>query len=66
MAEPKCPECKATGLDKIVSENSKEESQGGDTWFNIVFCSSCGYVYGVFAKHILSHEVKRPMPRINI
>ena|SRR6267154_1984006 len=66
MAEPKCPDCGVKGLDKIVSEDSKEQNKGGDAWFNIVLCNECGHVYGVFAKHVLSHDMKVPMPRINI
>jgi hypothetical protein len=65
MAEPNCPKCGTHGLDKIVSSGSSEESKGGDPWFNVVHCSECGHVYGVFAKHVISHEIKPIMPRIN-
>ena len=61
MAEPQCPSCQVAGIDKIVSQDSKEESQGGDPWFNVVYCDNCGHVYGVFAKHILSHNISRPI-----
>ncbi len=66
MAEPKCPECGAQGIDKIVSKDSKQQNKAGDHWFDVVHCEDCGHVYGVFAKHILSHEMKHtpalPMP----
>lgn len=50
MADPKCPECSVAGLKHIVTEPSEQESNGGDAWFDVVFCSECGHVYGVFAK----------------
>ena len=56
--QPKCPSCSTQGIEKIVSQDSKELSKGGDAWFNVVYCENCGHVYGVFAKHVLSHEVK--------
>lgn len=59
MVEPKCPDCKVKGLEYIVSSDSNEESKGGDPWFNIVHCSECGHVYGVFNK--VSHK-----PSMNI
>jgi uncharacterized Zn finger protein len=66
MAEPKCPQCGITGIEKIVSQDSAEQSKGGDAWFNVVHCEECGHVYGVFAKHILNHEVKFTPPLPNI
>ena len=60
MVEPKCPECKIQGLEYIVSHDSVEESKGGDPWFNIVSCSGCGHVYGVFNK--ISHEPRTSIP----
>ncbi|WP_313469779.1 transcriptional regulator [Lysinibacillus sp.] len=54
MAEPKCPECGVVGLQNIVSEGSEEKSKGGDDWFDVVYCSECGHVYGVFNK--ISHS----------
>ena len=64
MAKPKCPSCGVEGIEKVVSQDSKEQSKGGNPWFNIVFCEDCGHIYGVFAKHVLNHEVKfiPPMP----
>ncbi len=52
MAEPKCPNCGATGIEHIVSKESNEQSKGGDAWFDIVHCDGCGHVYGVFAKTV--------------
>lgn len=54
MAEPKCPECGAQGIDKIVSKESRQKNGVGDAWFDIVHCENCGHVYGVFAKRIIS------------
>ena len=56
MAEPKCPECRVQGTDKIVSRDSAERSEAGDERFNVVYCSECGHVYGVFAKHVISYS----------
>ena len=66
MADPKCPDCGAEGLDHIRSEDSSQHSQGGDAWFNIAFCDGCGHVYGVFAKHVLSHNVPLQIPPIKL
>jgi hypothetical protein len=57
MAEPKCPECNVQGIENIVSQDSKEKTNNGDMWFNVVYCQDCGYVYGVFAKHVLNHAI---------
>lgn len=62
MADPKCPECGTQGMDHIESKPSAQESKGGDPWFEVVYCDTCGYVYGVFAKHVMSHEVRLSMP----
>jgi uncharacterized Zn finger protein len=65
MADPKCPECGATGTEHIVSKDSDEQSKGGDPWFNIVHCDKCGHVYGVFAKVVRSPSMKLPnMPKL--
>lgn len=66
MAEPKCPDCGVGGMAHIISEVSDLKSKGGDAWFEVAFCDQCGHVYGVFAKHVLSHEMHIPVPRINI
>ena len=63
MANPKCPSCNTEGMDRIVSSESKELSKGGDPWFYVVYCDNCGHVYGVFAKHVLSHDMS---PHIGI
>ncbi len=59
MAEPVCPSCSVTGMEHIVCRESEAQSKGGDPWFDVVHCDSCGHVYGVFAKHVLSHEAPR-------
>ena len=64
MAEPKCNECGPSGVEHIVSTESNEQSKGGDAWFNIVYCKKCGHIYGVFAKHILSHGITPSMPKL--
>lgn len=56
MVEPKCPECGVLGIDKIVSQDSVAKSEAGDERFNVVYCSECGHVYGVFAKHVISYS----------
>jgi len=65
MAQPKCPDCGAVGMDQIVSEESKQQSRGGDAWFDVVYCEHCGHIYGVFAKHVSSHVAPPPIPRIS-
>ena len=49
--EPKCPSCSATGTDHIVSRKGGGGSSRGKQFvlapFNVIFCSACGYVYGV-------------------
>jgi len=52
MAEPKCPDCGASGLDHIVAADSSDRSKDGKPWFNVAYCEACGHVYGVFAKHV--------------
>lgn len=54
MVEPKCPSCEVVGTKNIVSKESDQQSGNGDAWFDIVHCSQCGYVYGVFAKTTFS------------
>ena len=60
MAKPTCPECAAEGIEHIVSEESTETSKGGDAWFNVAYCSSCGHIYGVFAKRVLGPSLSVP------
>ena len=49
--EPKCPSCSARGTEHIVSRKGGTGSSRGKqfvlTPFNVIFCSACGYVYGV-------------------
>jgi ribosomal protein S27E len=52
LAQPKCPDCAVVGAEFLVTTESSERSRDGKAWFNIVHCSRCGHVYGVFAKHI--------------
>ena len=52
VARPKCPDCGVAGAEHLVVTDSSEKSRDGKAWFNIVHCSRCGHVYGVFAKHV--------------
>ncbi|MDH4108077.1 MAG: transcriptional regulator [Gammaproteobacteria bacterium] len=52
MADPKCPACSASGIDKVVSAPSVETSREGTPWFFVAHCSQCGNVYGIFTKHV--------------
>jgi DnaJ-class molecular chaperone len=49
--EPKCPSCSALGTEHIVSRRGGAASSRGKQFilapFNVIFCSACGYVYGV-------------------
>jgi curved DNA-binding protein CbpA len=49
--EPKCPSCSAIGIERIVSRKGGASGGRGKQFvlapFNIIFCSSCGHVYGV-------------------
>lgn len=56
MADPKCPECAATGVEKIVSTPSQESSRTNTPWFYITHCDDCGHVYGVFTKHVFGNS----------
>ena len=57
MADPKCPECSATGMAHIVSKESSERSKTRQPWFLVVHCDQCGHIYGVLAKHTFSQPV---------
>jgi uncharacterized Zn finger protein len=52
MADPKCPDCGESGIDKITSTPSEERSRENTPWFYVSHCDNCGHVYGVFAKHV--------------
>ena len=52
MAEPKCPNCGASGIEKVASTPSKELSRERRPWFYVAHCDDCGHVYGIFTKHV--------------
>lgn len=56
--QPKCPSCDIKGKEHIIALDSSDKSRSGDAWFNIACCDECGHVYGIFAKHVLNHEIK--------
>lgn len=49
--EPRCPNCSAVGIENIITRKGGSTSARGKQFisapFSIVFCSKCGYVYGV-------------------
>jgi hypothetical protein len=55
-----CPTCKSQGIEFVISEPSIEESKGGDSWFNVAYCSSCGHIHGIFNK--VSNPPTRTVP----
>ncbi|MSP41174.1 MAG: hypothetical protein EXR70_22035 [Deltaproteobacteria bacterium] len=50
-AEPKCPSCAVVGGEHLISRKGGSAKSRGKQFvlapFNIVFCDSCGHVYGV-------------------
>jgi curved DNA-binding protein CbpA len=52
-AEPKCPTCSVQGADNIISRRAGSAAGRGKqfivTPINVIFCKSCGHVYGVTA-----------------
>lgn len=50
-AEPKCPSCSAVGTDHIISRKGGASNSRGKQFvlapFNVIFCDSCGHVYGI-------------------
>lgn len=56
MAEPVCPSCNVSGIDKIVSRPSEEKSRENTAWFFVAYCENCGHVYGVFTKHVFGRS----------
>jgi len=49
--EPKCPSCSVVGTEHIVSRKGGAASSRGKQFilapFSVIFCKSCGHVYGV-------------------
>lgn len=56
MADPKCPDCGESGIEKIVSAPSKEQSRLNAPWFYVTHCDACGHVYGIFTKHVFGRS----------
>jgi DnaJ-class molecular chaperone len=52
-AEPKCPSCSVIGAEHIISRRAGSATARGKQFitapFNVIFCDSCGHVYGVTA-----------------
>ena len=62
---PKCSKCGIEGIVYIASEDSTEQSKGGDTWFNVAYCNQCGHIHGIFNKVVNSPSVTLPtIPRM--
>ena len=51
--EPKCPSCSVVGTEQIISRKGGAASSRGKQFilapFNVVFCKTCGHVYGITA-----------------
>lgn len=49
--DPKCPSCSVIGIDHIISRKGGSGGSRGKQFvlapFNVIFCDSCGHVYGV-------------------
>ncbi len=56
MAEPVCPSCNVSGIDKITSKPSEEKSRENTAWFFVAYCENCGHVYGIFTKHVFGRS----------
>ena len=56
MAEPVCPSCSISGIDKIASKPSAEKSRENTPWYFVAFCENCGHVYGIFTKHVFGRS----------
>jgi len=54
--EPRCPNCDVSGIDYIISRESNERSRDRKPWFYVIYCSACGHVYDVVAKHVFSQS----------
>ncbi|MDP6374466.1 MAG: transcriptional regulator [Pseudomonadales bacterium] len=57
MAEPMCPNCKAEGVEHIVSKESRERSRTRQPWFLVVHCDVCGHIYDILAKHTFAQPI---------
>jgi len=64
MAEPKCPACSIEGIEHIVSKDSQEKARDNRAWFQVAFCDNCGHIYGVFAKHTMTHPTGSRGPQL--
>ena len=56
MADPKCPDCGESGIEKIVSTPRKEQSRQNAPWYYVAHCDNCGHVYGIFTKHVFGRS----------
>jgi len=56
MADPKCPDCGESGIEKIVSTPSAEQAREKTPWYYVAHCDNCGHVYGVFTKHVFGRS----------
>ena len=56
MPDSHCPECAVSGVDQIVSLPSGEKPRENTPWFYVARCADCGYVYGVFTKHVFGRN----------
>lgn len=63
MAEPTCPKCSIEGIEHIATKESTERSRTKQPWFLVVYCTGCGHVYDVLAKHVFSQPVT---PRLTL
>ena len=57
MAEPTCPQCGVAGIENFASRESTERSKTRDPWFVVVYCSACGHVHQVLAKHVFTQTL---------
>lgn len=51
--EPKCPQCSVVGIESIVARRGGSGAARGKQFiqspFSVVFCNSCGHVYGIMS-----------------
>jgi len=67
VAEPTCPACGIEGVEHIASRDSVEKSKSRQPWFVVIYCTGCGHVYDVMAKHVFSTPVapKLTLPKLD-